>query len=82
MITRRTVVHGAAWSVPVILAAVAVPLVAASTIPAQRIPLDCTNVDGMWHVPYNDGTTEILTNGQVNSDKTLQALCRSKGPRS
>lgn len=85
-ISRRTAVLGAAWAVPVIMAAVAVPLAAASTVPEQRIPLECTRVEKkgqpLYHIAYNDGSTEVLTNGEVNSDKVLQALCRDKGPLS
>lgn len=79
---RRQFVHGAAWSVPVIMAAVAVPLAAASTV-AERIPVECTPLDKTWwQVAYNDGSTETLHQGDVNRDKTLQALCRGKGPLS
>lgn len=43
---RRTVVKGAAWSVPVIAAAVAVPLAAASTTPTRdRLTF---NTAGSW----------------------------------
>ena len=38
--TRRTVVKGAAWSVPVIAAAVATPLAAASTVDVGAFALD------------------------------------------
>lgn len=85
-ITRRNVVKGAAWSVPVIAVAVATPLAAASgpteTDP-PKIPIACTKAGkNMWTVAYNDGTSETLHQGQVDRDKTLQALCRGKGPQS
>lgn len=84
--TRRTVLKSAAWSLPVIAAAVAVPLAAASTPPAVRTPVHCTRLtkkgQPMYQVDYSDGSTATLTNGEVNSDKQLQALCRDKGPLS
>src|SRR5690606_8193441 len=77
-VTRRKVIHSAAWSIPVIAAAVAVPLAAASEPP--RIPVSCEklNQQGQPHymVTYNDGTSEIYDNGTVNSNKELKALCR------
>lgn len=80
---RRQFVKASAWSVPVTMAAVAVPLAAASTAPTERIPVECTPLDKTWwQVAYNDGTTETLHQGDVNRDKTLQALCRDKGPKS
>ncbi|QHC69274.1 hypothetical protein [Rathayibacter sp. VKM Ac-2801] len=33
--SRRTIVHGAAWSVPIVAAAIAAPLAAASTVPTD-----------------------------------------------
>lgn len=85
-ISRRTAVLGAAWAVPVIMAAVAVPLAAASTVPAENPPLSCTRIEGkgqpMYHVSYLDGTIRTMHQGEVNSDKVLQALCRDKGPLS
>lgn len=84
--TRRSVVLGAAWSVPVIAAAIATPLAAASLPP--RIPIACVYLqnhghDGdkknnWWQVMYNDGTTRILDNGTVQSDRELKALCGKK----
>lgn len=84
-ITRRAALKASAWSVPIIAVAVATPLAAAS-VPIERLPLTCTplNNKGQPHyqVAYSDGSTEILDNGTVNSDKVLQALCRDKGPLS
>lgn len=42
-ITRRTIVKGAAWSIPVIAAAVAAPLAAASTAPQACLRFIGTN---------------------------------------
>lgn len=39
-VTRRTIVHGAAWSVPVIAVAVTTPLAAASVMPCTADPND------------------------------------------
>ncbi|WP_251050731.1 MULTISPECIES: hypothetical protein [unclassified Microbacterium] len=85
-VSRRTVVLGAAWSVPVIAAAIATPLAAASTTP--RIPIACVYLQNnghagdkrndWWQVTYNDGTTQILDNGTVQSDRELKALCGKK----
>lgn len=84
VVHRRTVVKSAAWSLPVIMAAVAVPLAAASQV--ERLPLTCTRLTSkgqpMYQVAYADGSTQTYNNGEVNSDKTLQALCRDKGPLS
>lgn len=78
---RRQFVRGAAWSVPVIAVAVAIPFAAASTAP--RTPVACTPLDKTWwQVAYNDGTTDTVHQGDVNRDKELQALCRNKGPQS
>lgn len=75
---RRTFVKGAAWSVPVIAAAVAVPLAAASTVP--RIPISCVLLNGTgspyYQVAYNDGTTENLHRSEIVHNKTLKALCK------
>lgn len=83
---RRTVIKSLAWSVPVIAVAVATPLAAASTVvetPSPRIPVSCEPAGkNLWTVGYNDGTRETLHQGQVSRDKTLQALCRDKGPLS
>lgn len=85
-INRRTVVLGAAWSVPVIMAAVAVPLAAASTTPEANPLISCTRIDGkgqpMYNAVYVDGTSLIVDQGTVNSDKEMQAKCRDKGPLS
>lgn len=43
-LTRRTLVKGAAWSVPVIAAAVALPMAAASDVPVQTQCMDQSSV--------------------------------------
>lgn len=84
-ISRRTVVVGAAWSVPVIMVAVAVPLAAASTV-AEDPVISCVPLDGKGQPTYlvtrMSGATRIVDQGEVNRDKDLQAACRGKGPKS
>lgn len=76
---RRTLLKGAAWSVPVIAAAVAVPLAAAS-VPTERIPVGCVLLNGtgspFYQVTYSDGTSETLHRSKVAKDKELKALCK------
>ncbi len=84
--TRRTVIKSAAWSLPVIAAAIAVPLAAASTVPTPRKPLLCTKEpnhghgggkgNAWWRVIYDDGTAEILDNGTVMSTRELKEVCK------
>jgi len=86
-VSRRTVVLGAAWSVPVIAAAVAVPLAAASTPPTPMPVWEfCERIDAKGQPTYLakpfGGEPRVVTQGEVNSDKELQALCRNKGPKS
>lgn len=75
---RRTLLKGAAWSVPVIAAAVTVPLAAASMTP--RIPVGCVLLNGtgspFYQVTYNDGTSETLHRSKVAKNKELKALCK------
>ena len=84
-INRRTMVVGAAWAMPVIAAAVAVPLAAASVAPGKLL-LTCTPLDvkgqPLYQLAYDDQSTEIVDQGQVNRDKELQVACRDKGPLS
>lgn len=81
---RRTVLKGAAWSVPVIAAVAATPLAAAS---AQQIyPISCVYLDNhghggntgnsWWFVTYSDGSERTLDNGTVMRDKRLKELCK------
>lgn len=97
-ITRRAVVHSAAWSVPVIAAAIATPLAAASgpteTEP-PRTPAKCIRIKPnhghggnpgnkeWWQGVYSDGsTTEPMSNGQAMSDPVWGPLCRAEKGRS
>lgn len=85
-VKRRTLIKGAVWFTPVVALAVATPLAAASGEPteeAPRIPIKCDEVSKhVYFVTYNDGTNATLGQGEVNRDKTLQALCLAKGPLS
>lgn len=84
---RRTVLKSAAWSLPVIAAAVAVPLAAASQ---SVIPVKCIRIadnhghggtpgnKGWWQGVYSDGSvTDPMSNGEAMSDKTWGPLCRA-----
>lgn len=84
-IERRTVIKGAAWSMPVIAAAVAVPASSASTSTAA-MPQTCTKLpnhghggdvgNSWWQVTYSDDTERLLDNGTVMRDRELRELCR------
>ena len=80
--TRRTIIKSAAWAMPVVAVAVSVPSAVASV--AQPCKCVRLNQKGQPHyqVFYTDGTDQIFNNGEINRDKTLQALCRDKGPES
>lgn len=81
---RREFIRGAAWSVPVVVAAVAVPLASASAVP--RRPVQCIKLpnhghggnvsNDWWEVTYSDGSKELLDNGTVMSNKALKNLCK------
>lgn len=75
---RRTALH-AAWSLPVIAAAVAAPAVSAS--PAIE-PLDCRRIPGkgqpQWIGIYADGSTINLTNDAAMSGE-FGMICRAAG---
>ncbi|WP_223626583.1 hypothetical protein [Microbacterium sp. EST19A] len=75
-VSRRTVVKGAAWSVPVIAAAVATPLAAASTVDVGAFSLDGTcgvlgvlgpgfTIQAGPTTPLPAGTTITITGGGV-----------------
>lgn len=82
---RRQVLKASVWSVPVIAASIAVPGAAASV---ERVPVGCEYLQNnghggvkggdWWQVTYNDGSSQILDNGTVQSDKALKALCGKK----
>lgn len=78
MLDRRTFVKAAAWSAPVIAAAVALPHAAASAAP--RRPIHCTRLtkkgQPWWQITYDDGTTETLHNGDAMRRKDLKELCK------
>lgn len=84
-ITRRTVVKFAAWSIPVIAVAVATPLASASVLPARTcvscIPLSDKG-QPHYFLTFSDQSTATLNQGEVNSNKEYQAMCRGKGPLS
>lgn len=66
-IDRRTVLKGAVWSVPVIAAAIATPLAAASQVPPTKSRLDF-NAKDAWDNKIQAGTTTV---GAVVGAKTL-----------
>lgn len=61
--TRRTLVKSAAWSVPVIAAAVAMPLAAASTVPETKNRIRFTNATAT--VGKEPNTVYVNTKVQV-----------------
>lgn len=83
---RRTIIRTAAWSLPVIAAAIAVPAATASTPTAVRKPIKCEREPNhghgggvgnrWWIVYYDDGTADVLDNGTVMSNEELRELCR------
>jgi len=87
-ISRRAIVKGAAWSLPVIAAAVAIPQATASTVPVQKYPVSCEYLGNHghggdsgneWCFVLNDaGTTETLDNGTVMRNKDLKQICKKK----
>lgn len=83
---RRTIIKGAAWSLPVIAAAIAVPQSVASTKEIGNPIVECKRIQAQgqphYSVVYADGTVVIKNQGEVDSDKELQAACRNKGPLS
>lgn len=78
--TRRTVIR-AAWSVPVIAAAVAVPQAAASTAPDENpaVPAACIRLTKHeWQGVFSDGTTtHVMSNGEAMSHPVWGDLCRA-----
>lgn len=82
--SRRTIIRAAAWSLPVIAAAVAVPTATSSARP--RTPLRCERAanhghggssgNAWWTVIYSDGTTALRSQGVVMSDPALRTLCK------
>lgn len=84
---RRTVIKSAAWAIPVIAAAVAVPLATASqaTIPVKCVRITNNHGHGgkpgnkdWWQGVYSDGTTTApMSNGEAMSHKTWGPLCRT-----
>lgn len=76
-VSRRKVMLGAAWSVPVIAAAIAVPQAAAS-VPSAATPAACIRLTKhQWQGVFSDGTTtEIMDNGTAMSSPVWGDLCR------
>lgn len=74
---RRTALH-TAWSIPVIVAAVAAPAASASTPP--REPFECRQIPSkgqpMWVGVYTDGSTVTMDNGTAMSGE-FGPLCRA-----
>lgn len=85
-ISRRKIIKSAAWSLPVIAAAVATPLAAASQVPTQKYPVSCKYLgnhghggdtsNDWWFITYSDGSTETLDNGTVMRNKALKEICK------
>lgn len=77
--TRRQTIAAAAWTLPVIAAAVAAPASAAS-IPVVVGPLECRRLPGkgkpLWLGIYSDGTTINMPNGEAMSGE-FGMLCRA-----
>lgn len=78
-ITRRNLVKGAAWSVPVIAVASAVPLASASTTPPEKIPVSCVLLNDTgspyYRVEYSTGPGATLHRSEVVKDKVLKEMC-------
>lgn len=78
---KRRQALSAAWSLPVIAAAVAAPAVSASIPPAPE-PLDCRRIPGkgqpQWLGIYTDGSTVTMTNGDAMSG-IFGPICRAAG---
>lgn len=84
-ISRRTIVRGAAWSVPVVAAAAAIPLAAASTTDlCAEVPVNVSAVGHAWtdgnggldsEAPYN-GSHRYLGDKQLTADFRM----RNDGP--
>ena len=78
--TRRTVVRGAAWSAPVIAAAVATPLAAASAErPMTTVQMSPASVEGpsfTWPgaTVTNTGTTPMTVTWSVDVAPALESL--------
>lgn len=86
-LNRRNTLKAAAWSVPVIAAAIAAPAAAASIPPQNVYPTGCVKIPNhghggntgqlqRWIVTYSDNTTKNLSNSEVNSDKFLKSICK------
>lgn len=88
---RRTVIKGAAWTIPVIAAATAIPTAAASSQLTPPKPIACSKQpnhghgggtgNGWWQVTYWDeaaGKTYVgmVDNGTVMSTPELRELCK------
>lgn len=85
--TRRAFVKTAAWSVPLVAIAVAVPLAAASTTaPKYAVRCDYLGNHGhggdvgndWWLVTFSDGSSETLDNGTVMRNDALKSICHKK----
>jgi len=81
--SRRTILTAAAWSLPVIAAAVAAP---ASTASAPQVPqpMSCHKIKHagpnghQWAGTWTDGTVVTMTNSDAMSGPFGQ-LCRTTG---
>lgn len=68
-VSRRTIVKGAAWSLPVIASAVAVPMAAASTTEPEREFTITSNFGLGW---YPTGSQNQTRNGFIQFDTAYQ----------
>lgn len=80
--SRRTIVNSAAWSLPVIAAAVAAPAASASAPIKEAVACHKIRHAGQgghqWVGTYSDGSTVTITNGDAMSGE-FGPLCRASG---
>lgn len=81
--TRRDIVKGAAWSVPIIALAVAAPASAASTPAEPKLPYSCEHIgdkkNTLWQGTYTNGEIIHMTHSEAMSSKVWGKLCRASG---
>lgn len=84
MNTRRNILKGAAWSVPVIAVAVAAPQASASVSPEPE-PFNCVKVrhggagGHQWVGIFSDGTKTITMSNAEAMSGPFGAICRAYG---
>jgi hypothetical protein len=81
LVSRRTVAIGAAWSVPVIMAATAAPAAAASIVPAQSATATLVHGTGknytltlFFNLPAGSSEVITITSVVAGSGKTLSTF--------